>query len=264
LTTVAEVTQKDERFEANYVTAERRPFWFLAVIYLSLAVAITWPAALSPLQTVPGTSRTDLWNSLWSLWFVQDSVISGVIPFDVPWLDWPHVGQLVVADPLNALLGLPFVTVFGLSGGYTFIVLAHITFTGVSTHLLARHIYGCDSSGWIGGVAFATAPVLISGIQNGTSESFAGGWLALSLYAVILAVEIGGLRRILTAALTLCLVCLGGWYTGVGAWIFLVAISVFGLANVSRLKSIKRGLIIGLLALTVVGPIDDYISRDWR
>jgi hypothetical protein len=255
LTRVAEELQKDERLEASSGATEQRAIWCLALIYLFLAAAITWPAALSPLQTVPGAARTDLWNSLWSIWFVHESVLSGVVPIDIPWLDWPNVGQLIVADPLNALLGLPLVTVFGLSGAYTFLILTHITFSGVATHLLARHIYGCDQSGWIAGVGFASAPVLISGVQNGTSESVAGGWLSLSLFALILALEHGGIRRVFIAAGALSLVCIGGWYTGVGAWIFLVAFTVVGITQVRGLVRLKRGLLVGLLALTVVGPI---------
>jgi len=255
LTSVAEERQKNHHLGSNIEVGDRHSLRLLVFAYLFLAAIITWPAVLSPFDTVPGASRTDLWNSLWSIWFVHESVLSGVVPLDVPWLDWPNVGQIIVADPLNAALGVPLVTILGLSGAYTFLVLGHITFTGVATHCLARHIHDSDASGWVAGVGFATAPVLISGVHNGTSETIAGGWLALSLYTLILALERGGARRIGLAAFALCLVCIGGWYIGVGAWVFVVCVSILGVSQAPRLKCLKRGLIIGMLSIVIVGPI---------
>ena len=82
--------------------------WPLRVaVYLALALGLTWPVAAAPFTRVPGAGRTDLWDSLWGLWFVAHSVAAGELPWRTTLMGWPDGGVLVVADPVNSLLVLP-------------------------------------------------------------------------------------------------------------------------------------------------------------
>ena len=123
---------------------------------------MTWPAILHPVDLVPGSVRTDLWNSLWSLWFFQDRVWAGDLPFTMNLLDFPRESVFQIADPLNGFFAVLLVPVFGLSAAYTTIVIGHLVFSGVGAHLLARVIHRSERAGWIAGVGFACAPVLVS------------------------------------------------------------------------------------------------------
>ena len=50
------------------------------VAYLALAVVVTWPTAITMGALVPGAERTDLWNSLWSFWYVSQALGDGSVP----------------------------------------------------------------------------------------------------------------------------------------------------------------------------------------
>ena len=195
------------------------------------------------------------------MWFFQDNLWSGSLPLEITLLDFPRQGVFQVADPLNGLILTPIVPLLGLSVSYTLLVLGHVTFSGVGAHLLARHLHGSDRAGWIAGVAFACAPVLLSGIHNGTSEAIAGGWLALSALALLRAAERGGRAPILWASLGLVLVCLGGWYAGLCAWLFWGVLLCVGRPEVPWKSSFRRLSICGALALTLCVPMAVSMSQ---
>ncbi len=221
-------------------------------VHVALAIGLTWPAALRPDELVPGAGRTDLWNSIWSLWFVADALETAELPWRTELLGHPDGGVLVVADLLNALLVLPVTELFGPSVAYTALVLFQLAFSGLAADKLARHLFRSQAAGWVAGPAFMAAPVLISGIHNGTSEAFAGGWLALS---VLLAFQAAEGRRVVLAGLGLGLTTIASWYLGVVAWIFWASLLVFGRRNVERRGLTLRLLAVGGLALALAAPV---------
>lgn len=220
--------------------------------HIALAVGLTWPAALHPDSMVPGAGRTDLWNSIWSLWFVADSVADGTLPWRTLLLGHPDGGVLVVADPLSALLALPFTLLLGPSVAYTLLVLAQLVFAGLAAGALSRHIFQHDAASWMAGPAFMAAPVLLSGVHNGTSEAFVGGWLALS---VLLCFQAAEGRRVAVAGVVLGLATIASWYLGVVAWIFWLALLVCGRRGVERRPLTLRLLAVGGLGLTLALPV---------
>jgi hypothetical protein len=226
-----------------------------------VACCVTWPAILHPVDLVPGSERTDLWNSLWSLWFFQDRVWAGDLPFTMNLLDFPRESVFQIADPLNGFLAVLLVPVFGLSAAYTTIVIGHLVFSGVGAHLLARVLHRSERAGWIAGVGFACAPVLVSGIHNGTSETFAGGWLALAVLALLLAVDRPGWWTVVRAALALFCCCLGGWYAGVCAWLVWLGLMIVGRPKVSRGQSTKTLIAVAALGLGLCVPLAASMSQ---
>ena len=194
--------------------------------YLALALWSTWPVAVRPLTTVPGAERTDLWNSLWSLWFFQHQLWDGGYSAHTTLISFPTGGTLLVADPLNALLAAPLIPLLGTAPTYTLLVWLQLTLAGLVAHAFAEELVRRTGAGWIAGVGFATAPVLLSGVHNGTSESFAGGWVALAAWTSWRAARLGGARRVALAVMALLVASLASWYAAVTAFLFAGALLV--------------------------------------
>ncbi len=232
---------------------ERTKARTLFAVYAITAMVICLPVLFDPAGTVPGAERSDLWNSLWSLWFFQHSVVSGLSPFSTDLLGFPSGGSLAIADPVNALLALALVPVFGLVSSYNVLVVGHLLFAGWMGHRLAEALVpGTSSRGaaWIAGLGYQTAPVLISAVHNGTSESIGGGWLPLAMLAALVAMRGGGPMRTGLAAGALALAAIASWYGGLCAFIGVLALAAFGDGTVplrSRLTRLAPALLVAAL-----------------
>ncbi|MCK6505461.1 hypothetical protein L6R53_19040 [Myxococcota bacterium] len=224
------------------------------LLYAGLSGVVTWPLLPRLGQEVPGADRTDLWNALWSMWQVWRAVADGASPLRVDLLDPPRGGSLLVADPLGALLGLPLVPVLGLPATYGLLVLAHVTLAGWAAHRLTGEVarargLPAEWAGLVGGVAYATAPVLRAAIHNGTSEGVGTDLAALAAWACYRAARDGGAGRVALAGLALALAALGSWYGAVVAFLFAGALALVGLPGGWRrtLGARASGLALGLV-----------------
>ena len=201
---------------------------------------------------MPGAARSDLWNSLWSLWYTADAIAGGAPPWRTGWLGWPDGGVLFPADPLNALMAAPLVWLVGPAVAYAGLVFAHLIFAGVAAHCLGRAVYDRDhrcreGAGLVAGVGYACAPIVISAVHNGTSEAIAAGWLPLSaLYSLRCAR--GG--RWWSAGAALGVAAWASWYGGLCAGLFWVALLAVGPAGRAR-----RLLAAGALAAAMAAPL---------
>jgi hypothetical protein len=207
------------------------------VAYLLLAAGLTWPLVLRLGELVPGASRSDLWNSLWSMWFVADSLGAGRLPWETSLLDHPDGGVLMVADPLGALVGLPLVPLVGLEAAYGLLVLGRLAATGLCAHAAAvwwrRELAGPDARSewlapgpWLAGVALSGAPMLLAGIHNGTSESTAWAPMVLACWACLVAARRPSLGRVGAAAAALGLATLASGYSAVIAFVVAVMLGL--------------------------------------
>lgn len=226
--------------------------------YLALAALVTWPAS-SPGPLVPGSPSTDLWDGMWSVWFAHDALRHGQLPFQTTAINWPQGGALVVADPLGSLLAAPWVGLIGLPGAWTLLVLFQLTLSGVVAHrfaeeLLAHRGRGALYPAWVAGVGYLTAPVLLAGVHNGNSESFAGGWAALAAWRSWVVATRPGWRNVLGAGVSLLLAALGSWYGAVVAFLFAGALLVLGAGGAIREGLGRRAAALGL-GLTLVAPV---------
>ena len=196
-------------------TPAPQPTWRLVAVYAALGLFLTWPAVLHLGDTVVGADRTDLWNTLWSLDHMASAVAEGRVPWRTHALGFPDGGVLLPADLLNGLLAAPLVWAFGAATAWGLCVQAHLAFSGLGAHLLARHLHRTDRAGWVAGVAWTAAPVLISGLHNGTSEAVGGGWLPIAIW-LCLRIE-RSWARVGVAAAGLALALAASWYFGVCA-----------------------------------------------
>ncbi len=218
-------------------------------VYALLAVAITFPLAMNPGTMVAGAMRSDAFNALWNLWFVHDGLARGTLPIFTTLLDFPHGGQIVVADPLNTLLAFPLVSMFGIATAYAILVLGHLTFAGAAADALGRRLGG---SGWVAGIGYQCAPIVLSHIHNGSSESISAGWLPLAVLAAFDLAKHGGARRTVQTGVALFLCAVGGWYAGIGAFLAVGALIV-----TERAWRVLPGIV---LALMLVLPVASAIK----
>ena len=202
---------------------------------------------------MPGAGRTDLWNSLWGLWYGAEALSEGRFPWQTELLGWPDGGVLLPADPVNLALAAPLTWALGVATAYGLLVLGHLTFSGVAAHLLAREVQGGDRAGWIAGAGWMCAPIMISAAQNGTSEALAGGWLAAAALVLLRAAR--GDARWSTAGIWLALATAASWYMGVCGWLVLAGVAVAGAEGVGRAVVLKRMAAAGALALALTAPL---------
>lgn len=223
----------------------------VAIAYLLGAVGLTWPLALDPAGQVAGGVRTDAFNSLWNLWFAHQGLARGEFTLHTTLLDPPDGGRIVVADPLNALLGYPLVTAFGEVTAYAVLVLGHLWLAGVAAHALGRRLGG---HGWVAGIGFQWAPIVLSHVHNGSSEAVSAGLLPVALLASVNAMERGGAGRVVLAGIALFLAAFSGWYAGVGAFLVVTVILLVGWEGLSRRALLTRLLPAFALGLALTLP----------
>lgn len=213
-----------------------------ALFWACAPVLVLGPAWVRGGLGVPGARRSDLWNSLWTLWHAWRA------PFGhTSWLDHPDGGVLPLADPVNALLVGPMLPLVGAAIGWSVLVWLHLSLAGAATAALARQVGATRFGAMAAGVSFLVAPVGISGIHNGTSEAVGLGWLPLALFMVGWAGAREDRRSVLIAALVLALAGLSSWYLAVCAW---AGALLLGL----RTGQARRVLVVVALASLVVLP----------
>ena len=199
------------------------------VVYPVFAAVLTWPSLLHPIAAVPGQARTDLWDSLWSLWYFQQRLFAGSLPISVDGLlNHPDGGTLWVADPVNALLAAPLIPLLGVAATWTLLVNAHVAFAGIVAHRLGEAVGG---NGWAAGFSYAGAPMLLAHIHNGASEAVGTGWLALAALALVRLAADPSRRRLVFASAALGVCAVAHWYAGVDAYLLLAVMLIFGPAR---------------------------------
>ena len=108
------------------------------VIWLLLAVGITWPVMSSPQQQLLGSEAVDVWNHAWGYWYVFEALSSGRLPLSTQLVGAPHGGSLYFIDTLGALWALPITALLGPAVAYNVVMLSRVALAGLCGQLLAR------------------------------------------------------------------------------------------------------------------------------
>ncbi len=152
------------------------PLWFLL-----LALLVTWPVVLSPVQSVVGHAETSTGSHVWVLWWAQNHIGS----LQTDYIFFPYgadVVQLYGSDILSPLLmgRLPLPPTM-LHNIWVWLLLF---LGGWGTWLLCRDRGAGPFAALLGGTIFASAPFFQHELLNGTTEIVAAAalpWLALTL-----------------------------------------------------------------------------------
>lgn len=249
---------------------DRLPRWLrfpaLLVGYCCLAALLLWPTLADLGQRVPGGPRTDLWNSLWSLWYFAHSLAEGAWPGHTQLLDHPDGGTLWVSDPLGGLLAAPVVLMASVPLAYTLLVYLQLGLSAAFAHSFAADLWGDRESegshlaGLIAGIGYATAPVLLSGVHNGTSEAFAGGWAVWATWAAWRVARRGRWTAVVECGVALGFAALASWYSAVIAFVFVGMIVALGVGQPWKTFLGRRaaGLVLGLM---LVAPLASAVQQ---
>ena len=198
--------------------------------YVLVGALVLGPSTWQLGAHVPGAARSDVWNSLWSIWFVSDALMRGELPWHTLHLNHPSGGVLMVADPVGAALATLPARWFGVEAAYGLLVWGRLVAAGVGAHLLAAELVkgetgqGTHLAPWIAGIGYATSAVLLSGIHNGTSEAAAFAPAALSCWAAARAVRGGRWTWAIGAGLLLVLATAASGYSAVVAYLLVGAL----------------------------------------
>lgn len=201
------------------------------LLYLTLALLMTWPLATQPFTAVPGNAY-DSWQNMWNMWWLKQALLTGQNPYFTPMLYYPNGANLFLQtlNPINFLISLPVHAVFGLVIAYNFVVLFSLTASGYTAYLLANDITGDRRAALIGGASFALCAFLLAQVMGGHTHMMAAEWLPLAMLAMRRAGRAPGVGATALAGLLLAINVLcdwqyflfimlwGGWYMLALAW----------------------------------------------
>lgn len=186
-----------------------------AAFYAGLTGIVLLPGLWRAEGGVPGSPRSDLWDGLWTLWHFAANAGAGRTAL----LDAPDGGVILAADPLHAAILAPITLAFGAAVAWTIAVVSNLLLAAYGADALARDL-GADADGaLVAGASFATAPVLLSSIHNGNTESIAVGWLPLALLAIRRAMRDPTAISIGLAAVVTAVAGIANAYLAVATWI---------------------------------------------
>lgn len=227
-----------------------------ALLPLLIALGVTFPLVLDPLGRLVGHPDVDVWNHAWGPWWYARSLAEGHLPFRTELLLAPRGGVLWYIDPLGALLGAPLVPLLGAVGAYNAVVVLQVALAAAGGRALARALGAGPGEAWLGAVATAASPYLLSEIHNGVSEAAGVGVAAFALATGRRALTEGGFRRWALAGALLGLTAVGTWYYGFGVALTLAAWTLLGPDDPrpGRLHAIAGLGLAALVAAALAGP----------
>ena len=230
------------------------------MVYFAVAILITWPAAASLGEVVPGAARTDAWNSLWSLGHWAEALSQGQVPWRVDTLNFPRGGDLLISDPMGATLVTPFVMVFGHATAFTLLVWLQLTLAGLVLHCFCQEFLLWRRGGgelgfgpWVSGLSIMVAPLVSSHLHNGATEALSIGPTVFSIWMFWRAAIAPCTRHTLYASVALALAAAFHGYGGVVAGVFGLALAVVGPGGDGYRWSLQRWLPIAVACVLTGG-----------
>lgn len=188
-----------------------------ALASLVLAVGLTWPVALDPVNRLVGHPGNDSWNHVWGYWWVADSVLQGEWPGHTQLLAWPDGGSLYFIDTVQVLMSLPIQMLFGPAVAYNAVMMAGLALAAFAAWLLAARLTGDGVTAGVALVVYGAAPHLLGQAYNGISETVCAGWLPLTLWCVVRLVDRQSWGRAVALGCSAAVCVLTSWYYGLFA-----------------------------------------------
>ncbi|MEC9389320.1 MAG: hypothetical protein VX944_04530 [Myxococcota bacterium] len=203
------------------------------IAWIAVSVAVLGPGLWTDPHAVPGGVWTDVHNSMWSMQFAADALTSGALPWHTDALNHPAGGTVLLPDPLGALFAGFAVPVLGMAGAYTAWIVLQLALSGwamqhFATAWLAPRLERprARRAGWVAGLAYSSAPVLLAGAACGTTEAVAGAPPVLAAWAAWKAATEPGARTAIAAGGALLLAALASWYAAVIAAVFAAVLAL--------------------------------------
>lgn len=240
------------------------PWWIAWLIYLALAVAMTWPLA-QHLNTRLNGNNNDLFNVYWGNWWVPKALAMGRNPYWTDYLIYPVGFDLTTFpfSPFIALLSLPLHSILPSIVAHNLTVWIIIVLCCVAMDQLVRYLTRNPWAALVAGLTFGFAPCLDSERQARLNLAMIAflPWAALLLTRLMRESKI---RDAVLLALTVGLAFLTRPQTGALVLIF-CALYFVGLAWVEYKRWSRRALhlllLSGLLTCLLMSPLFVHIAR---
>jgi hypothetical protein len=164
ITTISAFFQKVAKTLTDSWSAQ---IWSLSIL---ITIWMIWPAPLHFSDAVIGSPDADGMKHLWTLWWIQESIVSlNVIPFHTTLINYPFGIDLYPIEPLNglvisALAWLPLIYASNV------IAVLNLTLTGVCAGYLGRAVSGNREGGIAAGILVQTSAFAYFSIHSGVGE----------------------------------------------------------------------------------------------
>jgi hypothetical protein len=237
------------------------------LLFLSLALIVTWPLALQFASAAPGAEKwqgdivffetpVNLWN-LW--WFRHATVDLGQSPFTGTQTFYPAGANLWLHTlaPLPAALAIPLQSVMTLTATYNTLVLAALCFAGLAAAALARELGQPPGAARVAGAIYMCAPVVMARLYAGHFELLWIGWipLALLLFLRLLRADRPGWRDPVLLGLTIAAAAYTSAYYAVYAVEALVLAAILFWRALIDVRRSTRLAAAAAIALACVAPM---------
>jgi hypothetical protein len=205
----------------------------LTLFFAAWAVLFTFPLALHMGDNVIRSGGADVWLHLWDLWWADKSLVDlGQNPYYTTYLYYPTGLNLFYhsLDILNGVVSIPLQHLFGLTPAFNLLVLANLTLDGLCAYWLCVELSSSIGGALVGGVLFASAPLLGTSVNLGQLDEVTVWWIPIYVLALLRALRSagvpwragGGRRATIAAGLLLAGASLATWYFTAGLVIFTV------------------------------------------
>ncbi len=238
------------------------------VIYLFISIGVTWPLVLNFTTKLIGEGQSDVRHSVWLLWNFLQSVQFRSTPFNTDLLYYPKGISLLLdgVGPLSGFFSLPFWP-FGPVAAYNGTVFCGLIFSGYLMYLFARTLNFNQGPAIFAGVVFQLGPAHLAGVYGHLEKTFIGlfPFILLALYKA-LDPKKSWWWSVVTAVGLLLIALYSGYQfimAGLSVVFFFGAIWL-GAPSENRLKIVKRGLLVVLSSIVIVGPLLISIALDSR
>jgi hypothetical protein len=239
--------------------ASRSPTLLAALGAIGLAVLLTWPVLLHPVDRLLGHPGNDTWNHAWGYWWVADELRQGRWPAHTDLLAFPDGGTLYFIDTVQAVAVAPLTLTLGPAFAFNVVMMSGVAFSAFAAWLLARRVSGDDLTAALAALIYGASPQLLGQAYNGISETVCAGWMPLTLWALVRVIDRPSLKRGALLGLAAAACVLTSWYYGLLTAIAGVVLLLWTLAQQTEVVSARRWLFAlgggGLLAGALVGPM---------
>lgn len=230
----------------------------VALMYLALAVAMTWPLAADFAGSAPAGAG-DLWQNYWNFWWWKTALLEmGQHPYYCPLIFHPSGAKLIfhTHSSFNMLVALPITATLGPAAAYNFCVLLALWLSGFGMYLLVRELTSEVRGAFLAGLVFAFFPQTMEQIfehLNLITLQF----IPLTIFFFIRLTRQGGAGNVVRTGIFFALNGLCDWHLGLKLVLALIPLAILNLVRPARPR---RGLLrdwtlAGLLALLFMLPL---------
>lgn len=144
-------------------------------------------------DTVIGAPVSDIWNGIWSLWWMTDQISNG-LGICSEQFNYPQGGCIVPSDWTSMIWMLMARVFVEPLQAFTITMWMQIWFMGIGTSVFFKSLYSIDSNSIsarsvLAGVLLQMSTVVSTGLHNGSTEVLSIGWVLLGLAGLVKALH---------------------------------------------------------------------------